>query len=105
MDAIEQLMQDTRYALRGFRRAPRFALTVVLTIGLGLGLVTSAFTIFDAYVLRLFEVRDPRSLFEVRLHDRWGRERNASWNEYRALARSNPAFSETFASGLDHRAA
>ena len=98
IDAIEQSMQDTRYALRGFRRAPRFALTVVLTIGLGLGLVTSAFTIFDAYVLRLFEVRDPRSLFEMRLHDRWGRERNASRNEYEALARANPAFSESFAS-------
>ena len=98
VDAIEQLIQDARYALRGFRRAPRFALTVVLTIGLGLGLVASAFTIFDAYVLRLFEVRDPRSLFEMRLHDRWGRERNASWNEYQALARANPAFSETFAS-------
>ena len=98
MDAIEQVMQDTRYAVRSFRRAPRFALTVILTIGLGLGLVTSAFTIFDAYVLRLFDVRDPRSLFEMRLHDRWGRERNASWNEYRALARANPAFSESFAS-------
>jgi len=98
VDAIEQLMQDARYALRGFRRAPRFALTVVLTIGLGLGLVTSAFTIFDAYVLRLFEVRDPHSLFEMRLHDRWGRERNASWNEYQALTRANPAFSESFAS-------
>ena len=98
VDVIEQLIQDTRYALRGFRRAPRFALTVVLTIGLGLGLVTSAFTIFDAYVLRLFDVRDPRSLFEMRLHDRWGRERNASWNEYQALTRANPAFSESFAS-------
>jgi len=73
-------------------------LTVVSTIGLGLGLVTSAFTIFDAYVLRLFEVRDPRSSLEMRLHDRWGRERNASWNEYQAVARANPAFSETFAS-------
>ena len=98
MDAIEQLMQDTRFAVRSFRRAPRFALTVVLTIGLGLGLVTSAFTIFDAYVLRLFDVRDPRSLFEMRLHDQWGRERYMRWNEYRALARANPAFSESFAS-------
>src|SRR4030095_1708084 len=41
VDVIEQVAQDTRYALRGFRRAPRFTLTVVLTIGLGLGLVTT----------------------------------------------------------------
>ena len=98
VEAIEQLIQDTRYAARGFRRAPRFALTVILTIGLGLGLVTSAFTIFDAYVLRLLNVRDPRSLFEMQMHDKWGRERNASWNEYQALTRANPAFSESFAS-------
>jgi predicted permease len=98
VEAIEQLIQDVRYALRGFRGAPRFALTVVLTIGLGLGLVTSAFTVFDAYVLRLLEVRDPRSLVEMWLRDPWGRERNVSWNEYQALTRANPAFSETFAS-------
>ena len=98
VDIIEQVAQDTRYALRGFRRAPRFTLTVVLTIGLGLGLVTTAFTIFDAYVLRLLEVRDPRSLVEMRLRDGWGRARDASWNEYRALARENPAFAEAFAS-------
>jgi predicted permease len=98
VEAVEQVLQDARYAVRGIRRAPRFALTVILTIGLGLGLVTSAFTIFDAYVLRLLAVRDPRSLFELQLHDKWGRERNASWNEYQALTRANPAFSESFAS-------
>jgi predicted permease len=98
LDVLEQLAQDTRYALRGFRHAPRFALTVVLTIGLGLGLVTTAFTIFDAYVLRLLEVRDPRSLYEMKLHDRWGRGRNAGWSEYQALTRSNPAFTEALAS-------
>jgi predicted permease len=99
VDVIEQLGQDARYALRGFRRAPRFTLTVVLTIGLGLGLVTSAFTIFDAYVLRLLEVRDPRSLYEMHLYDRLGRERRVSWNEYQALERSNPALTETIAVG------
>lgn len=94
---IEQTRQDTRYAIRGFIHSPRFALTVVLTIGLGLGLVTTAFTIFDAYVLRVFAVRDPRSLFELRLLDRWKRERSATWNEYQELRRSNPAFSEAYA--------
>ena len=99
VDVLEQVGQDTRYALRGFRRAPRFTLTVVLTIGLGLGLVTSAFTIFNAYVLRLLEVRDPRSLYEMHLYDRLGRERRVSWNEYQALARSNPALVEPIAVG------
>ena len=93
----EQLGQDLRYAVRGFRAAPRFALTVVLTIGLGLGLVTTAFTIFDAYVLRVLEVRDPRSLYEVQLLDRRGQTRLAAWREYEAVSRANPALTESFA--------
>jgi len=36
------LLQDVRYALRGFRRTPGFALTVIATIALGLGLNTYA---------------------------------------------------------------
>ena len=36
---LEELRQDVAYALRTFRRAPRSSLTVVATIGLGLGLL------------------------------------------------------------------
>jgi len=45
---IETITQDVRYALRGFRRAPGFALTVIATIALGLGINTAAFTAFNA---------------------------------------------------------
>src|SRR5205807_872596 len=44
---LERLDQDTRYALRSFRRAPTFSTTVVLTIALALGLNTTAFSIFS----------------------------------------------------------
>lgn len=94
---LEQIAQELRYAVRGLTHAPRFALTVVLTIGLGLGLVTTAFTIFNAYVLRPLEVREPRSLYEMELRDRQGRSRNVSPREYEALLQSNPAFRESFA--------
>src|SRR6185369_7008063 len=49
---IDSLFQDVRYACRGMRRSPLFAASVAATIGLGLGVFTSAFTIFNAYVLR-----------------------------------------------------
>jgi hypothetical protein len=49
---IETISQDVRYALSGFRRTPGFASTVVATIALGLGLNTTLFTIFNAYVLQ-----------------------------------------------------
>src|SRR5438477_2805905 len=89
-------MNDLRFALRGFRRAPAFVATVVLTIALGLGLNTSVFTILDAYALRPLAIRDPGSLFEVSFQDRRGRGKSLSWRQYQDL-RALPISSESFA--------
>jgi hypothetical protein len=59
---LDTLWQDVRYAFRSFRRSPTFAATVIGTIALGLGLNAAFFTLFDAYVLRPFAVREPDSL-------------------------------------------
>jgi hypothetical protein len=45
---LETLLQDIRYAARGFRRSPAFAAAVAATLALGLGLNTTLFTIFNA---------------------------------------------------------
>ncbi|MDB4878340.1 MAG: permease [Gemmatimonadetes bacterium] len=89
---VEEIAQDVRYALRAFRRAPTFALSVVLTIGLGIGLTASVFTIFNAYVLRPFDVRDPHSLYSLQWMDRVGRIHDFSLADYSTLRRDNPAF-------------
>ena len=94
---IETLRQDVLYALRGFRRTPAFALTVIATIGLGLGVNTALFTIFNAYVLQPLEVRDPYSLFQVSWLSRAGKEHQFSWPQYQQLEAGNPAFSELHA--------
>src|SRR5206468_9821176 len=44
---FEALLQDVRYAVRSFRRAPAFAVTVIVTIAVGLGLNAAVFTIFN----------------------------------------------------------
>ncbi len=93
---MDTLLQDVRVALRGFRRAPAFVLTVVLTIALGLGLNTSVFTVFDAYVLRSLAVRDPGSLYEVSFQDRRGSGKRLSWRQYQEL-RALPVAAEGFA--------
>ena len=97
--AMDMLLQDVRVALRGFRRSPAFVLTVVLTIALGLGLNTSVFTVFDAYVLRPLDVRDAGSLYEVSFRDRRGFGQRLSWRQYQEL-RAQPIASEGFAHAL-----
>src|SRR5215510_6782405 len=62
---IDSLFQDVRYAGRILRRAPGFAATVVLTMGLGIGLVGSAFTVFNAYLFRPIDLPSPRALHRL----------------------------------------
>jgi predicted permease len=97
IELLETVWQDIRYALRSFRRSPTFALTVIGTIALGLGLNTAVFTIFNAYALTPFAVRDPYSLYAFTWDTRAGRFHRFSWPEFEQLRRDNPVFSELFA--------
>ena len=94
---LESLVQDVRYALRSFRRAPTFAATVVGTIAIGLGLNTAVFTVFNAYVLKPFAVRDPYSLYSIEWRSRDGQWHLFSAAQYERFGRDVPAFSEVFA--------
>ncbi len=93
---LEEALQDVRFALRGFRRAPSFVLTVVLTIALGLGLNTAAFTIFDSYVLRRVAVRDPASLYEISWIDGRRATHRFTWRQYEQV-RTLPVAAGSFA--------
>lgn len=90
----ETLCQDIRYALRGMRRAPGFALTAIVTIGLGLGINTAAFTVFNAYVLRPLAVNDPYALYEAHWVTKSGKTRGFTWAQYQQLRQNNPAFAD-----------
>jgi predicted permease len=59
---IEALLQDVRYGWRMLARKPAFSVLVVLTLGLGVGAVTAAFSIVDAVLLRPLPYRDPGRL-------------------------------------------
>jgi len=49
---FETLLQDVRYAVRGFRRNPVFTVTVVVTLMLGIGATTAVFSVVDRILFR-----------------------------------------------------
>jgi putative ABC transport system permease protein len=49
---LDNLLRDLRYALRGFRRNPIFAITAIATLALGIGATTAVFSVVDRILFR-----------------------------------------------------
>ena len=58
---VEMLVQDVRYAMRGFRRNPIFTITIVVTLMLGIGATTAVFSVVDRILFRSPALRARRS--------------------------------------------
>ena len=82
---LDQFRQDLRYAWRGLRASPAFLLTTVLTLAVGLGLLTTAFTVFNAYVLRPFAVQDPDRLYRLAWYAPDAGGQGFTWRDYDEL--------------------
>jgi predicted permease len=84
---IETFLQDIRYALRGLRKSPGFAVVCVLTLALGIGANTAMFTVINAVLIRpVSGVADPDGLVIL--------ER---------LQKNNPDFAFGYPDYLDYR--
>ncbi len=81
---IDGLRQDLRYVMRQLARSPGFALVAVLTIGLGIAINATAFTFYDAVVLKPLPVRAPDELLRI-TQDSRGDANNLSFNVYEVL--------------------
>ena len=99
---LDNVMRDIRFSWRLFRRAPLVALTIVTTVGLGLGLVAVVFTILNAYIFRTDEVRNPHELFAIerQLPSDVEPERFTR-SQYERLVRETDVFSDAFATTAD----
>jgi hypothetical protein len=94
---LEQLAKDIRYGWRGLWRSRTFAATTVLTLSVGLALITVVFALFNAYVLRPFSVRDPYHLYEIGWRAQDASGRTFTWDEYAALRDRTDLFDGTIA--------
>src|SRR4029453_12452966 len=94
---LEQLVQDLRYGWRSLRKSPAFVVSTVLTLAVGLGLLTVVFTIFNAYVLRPFAVRDPGSLHRIGWRAVADGGSSFRWSDYEALRERRDVFDSAVA--------
>lgn len=100
--AIEAVLQDLRYAVRGLVRSPGFTATVVITLGLGIGANAAMFAVIDRLMFRPYPyMRDPDSVNRVYFQI-WRRERRLtystmSYTRYQDLQRNTGSFAQVAA--------
>lgn len=62
---LADLLQDIRYALRGLRKSPTFSAVALLTLALGIGGVSTIFTLYDQVLVRPLPYADSHELVEL----------------------------------------
>lgn len=62
---VDNTISDLHYALRTFKRAPLTALTIVVTVAVGLGVVAVLYTILNAFLFRIDLVPDVSGVYAL----------------------------------------
>jgi putative ABC transport system permease protein len=85
--------QSFRFAFRQMRKAPGFALTVVLTLALGIGATTAIFSLVEGILLRPLPFSDPDRLVLLGDHLRNGPNLPVTAREIGTYSNATGAFS------------
>ena len=75
---IDETWQDVRFAVRLLVKERWFAAAAVLALGLGMGLTSTGFTVYDAMLRRGLPVDDPHRIMALTMRDANGRDHGIS---------------------------
>lgn len=93
---LDHFLQDLRYAVRGLVHSPGFTITVILTLGLGIGANAAMFAVIDRVMFRPFPyMKDPGTVSRVYVQSTINGKKNAyatiSYARYLDLVQSTPS--------------
>jgi len=96
---LDYIEQDLRYAFRGLRRSPGFAITVIATLGLGIGANAAMFGVIDRLMFRPYpSLHAPSQVDRVYLKTAGWHSDNAytvfTYTRYLDLAKWSTDFSQ-----------
>jgi predicted permease len=66
--ALESILTDLKFAFRRLRKSPGFAVTVLLTLAIGIGANTTVFSVVNGVLLKPLPYPEPEQLIQLRLN-------------------------------------
>jgi putative ABC transport system permease protein len=89
---LDDVVRDLRYAVRALRRTPTFTLAVVLSLGVGIGAVSSVYTVTDRVALRPlpYDGADRIVTLWTNFRDQPTKQGGSSWPDILDWTTNNP---------------
>ena len=98
LPGLESLLGDTRFSLRQLRRSPGFAITVILTLALGIGANLAVFQLLYSVLFAQLPVAQPQQLHSLHaVPSPFDGEWFFSYPAYRRLRAATPQQAPVFA--------
>ena len=80
---LASILQDLRYALRGMRRAPSFALTVCAILAIGIGASVAVFSVVNGVLLKALPYPDPDRIVRLQHYEPYGTVSEPEFVDYK----------------------
>src|SRR5262245_46335658 len=92
--ALQDVVQDVRFAARFFVRDWRFSLLALFVLGLGIGVNNMLFTILNAHTIRGLPIAEPDRVLYISTIDGQSRPAGMSFPDFRDLRATTAAFAD-----------